>query len=152
MKKVYQTIVKNRESSSAQSGESNDLLDALIKIKNESSDKNEGMYVPHISSQLMNYFLNFNTIVFISINFYAAEGYFSFMFILIYFISHLCSFSFLVFLIFHFILSVTEDLLFAQAAIFLFGGFETSGSVLTFITYELAFHPEIQVSNVSSFL
>jgi hypothetical protein len=32
----------------------------------------------------------------------------------------------------------------AQAVIFLFGGYETSGSTLCFALYELALHPEIQ--------
>ncbi|XP_013183008.2 cytochrome P450 6k1 [Amyelois transitella] len=39
---------------------------------------------------------------------------------------------------------ITEDAIIAQAAIFLQGGFDTSGSALTFTTYELAFHPEVQ--------
>jgi cytochrome P450 family 6 len=34
----------------------------------------------------------------------------------------------------------------AQALIFLIGGFETSGSALSFALYELALHPEIQQS------
>jgi len=32
----------------------------------------------------------------------------------------------------------------AQALAFLIGGYETSGSALTFALYELALHPEIQ--------
>ena len=34
----------------------------------------------------------------------------------------------------------------AQALIFLTGGYETSGSTLSFALYELALHPEIQQS------
>jgi cytochrome P450 len=34
----------------------------------------------------------------------------------------------------------------AQALTFLLGGYETSGSTLTFALYELAFHPKIQQS------
>ncbi|CAG9790728.1 unnamed protein product [Diatraea saccharalis] len=37
-----------------------------------------------------------------------------------------------------------EDTMIAQAAIFLQGGFDTSASALTFLTYELAYNPEIQ--------
>ncbi|CAH2232139.1 jg20814 [Pararge aegeria aegeria] len=44
--------------------------------------------------------------------------------------------------------AVSDDLLIAQAAIFLLGGFETSGSVLSFITYEMAFNPELQVNTI----
>ena len=32
----------------------------------------------------------------------------------------------------------------AQALVFLLGGYETSGSTLSFVLYELALHPEIQ--------
>nr|QLI62162.1 cytochrome P450 13 [Streltzoviella insularis] len=39
---------------------------------------------------------------------------------------------------------ISEDLLIAQAFIFLQGGFDTSSVVLTFATYELAFQPHIQ--------
>ncbi|CAH2087329.1 unnamed protein product [Euphydryas editha] len=38
----------------------------------------------------------------------------------------------------------SEDLIIAQAAILLFGGYETSGNLLTYITYELAHNPKIQ--------
>ncbi|XP_050350102.1 cytochrome P450 6k1-like [Nymphalis io] len=38
----------------------------------------------------------------------------------------------------------SDDVIIAQAAIFLFGGFETSGTALTFITYELAYNPIFQ--------
>ncbi|XP_023938409.2 cytochrome P450 6k1-like [Bicyclus anynana] len=38
----------------------------------------------------------------------------------------------------------SEDTIIAQAAIFLFGGFDTTGSLLAFITYELAFHLDVQ--------
>ncbi|RVE46813.1 hypothetical protein evm_008521 [Chilo suppressalis] len=37
-----------------------------------------------------------------------------------------------------------EDLVIAQAAVFLQAGFDTSASALTFLTYELAYKPEIQ--------
>lgn len=37
-----------------------------------------------------------------------------------------------------------EDLVIAQAAVFLQGGFDTSAAALTFLTYELAFLPEVQ--------
>lgn len=37
-----------------------------------------------------------------------------------------------------------HDLIISQAAIFLQGGFDTTAVSLTFATYELAFHPEIQ--------
>ncbi|XP_052742467.1 probable cytochrome P450 6g2 [Bicyclus anynana] len=47
---------------------------------------------------------------------------------------------------------VSEDLLIAQAAIFLFGGFETSGSILAFTTYELAFNPDVQVCYIINYL
>ncbi|CAH2087335.1 unnamed protein product [Euphydryas editha] len=40
--------------------------------------------------------------------------------------------------------SYTDDLIISQAAIFLLGGFETSASVMTFTTYELAYNLEIQ--------
>ncbi|XP_031763049.2 cytochrome P450 6k1-like isoform X2 [Galleria mellonella] len=39
---------------------------------------------------------------------------------------------------------VTEDMLVSQAAIFLQGGFDTSASTLTFMTYEVAHQPQIQ--------
>lgn len=38
----------------------------------------------------------------------------------------------------------SDDLILAQAAIFLFGGYETTGTLLTFATYALAYQPEIQ--------
>ncbi|XP_050349952.1 cytochrome P450 6k1-like isoform X2 [Nymphalis io] len=38
----------------------------------------------------------------------------------------------------------SDDLIIAQAAIFLQGGFETSGTALMFITYELAYNPILQ--------
>ncbi|XP_046966889.1 cytochrome P450 6k1-like [Vanessa cardui] len=38
----------------------------------------------------------------------------------------------------------SDDLIISQAAIFLLGGFETSGTALTFITYELAHNPVLQ--------
>ncbi|XP_045484909.1 cytochrome P450 6k1-like isoform X1 [Pieris rapae] len=40
--------------------------------------------------------------------------------------------------------AISDDIIIAQAAIFLFGGFETSGSILSFATYELAFHQDVQ--------
>lgn len=40
---------------------------------------------------------------------------------------------------------MTEDLLLAQAAVFLQGGFDTSASALTFTFNELAHSPHIQV-------
>ncbi|CAK1546272.1 unnamed protein product [Leptosia nina] len=39
---------------------------------------------------------------------------------------------------------IPDDIILAQAAIFLFGGFETSGSALSFATYELAYNQEVQ--------
>ncbi|XP_023938411.2 cytochrome P450 6k1-like [Bicyclus anynana] len=41
-------------------------------------------------------------------------------------------------------LGYSEDFIVAQAAIFLSGGYDTSGSLLAFMTYELAYYPEIQ--------
>lgn len=40
---------------------------------------------------------------------------------------------------------MSEELLLAQAAILLQGGFDTTAVTLTFAIYELAYHPEIQV-------
>ncbi|KAJ0175353.1 hypothetical protein K1T71_009494 [Dendrolimus kikuchii] len=42
------------------------------------------------------------------------------------------------------LLEMSEDLLVAQAAVFLFGGFDTSGSVFTFTIYELAHNHDAQ--------
>ncbi|GBP46137.1 Cytochrome P450 6k1 [Eumeta japonica] len=39
---------------------------------------------------------------------------------------------------------ITEDVVLAQAAIFLQGGFETTAVALSFMTYELAYNPHIQ--------
>ncbi|XP_013142904.1 PREDICTED: cytochrome P450 6k1-like isoform X1 [Papilio polytes] len=39
---------------------------------------------------------------------------------------------------------ISEDVLIAQAAIFVEGGFDTSAAAMTYTIYELAFHPEIQ--------
>ncbi|VVC95944.1 unnamed protein product [Leptidea sinapis] len=41
-------------------------------------------------------------------------------------------------------IEVSEDVIVAQAAAFVLGGFDTSGSSLTMAIYELAFHPQIQ--------
>ncbi|XP_034833639.1 cytochrome P450 6k1-like [Maniola hyperantus] len=38
----------------------------------------------------------------------------------------------------------SEDFIVAQAAVFLSGGYDTSGSLLAFLTYELAYNPEVQ--------
>lgn len=38
-----------------------------------------------------------------------------------------------------------DDLIVAQAGVFLHAGFDTTATALGFLTYELAFHPEIQV-------
>ncbi|XP_034833641.2 cytochrome P450 6k1-like [Maniola hyperantus] len=80
MKKMFRIMVKSREEN-AETRESKDLLDALIKLKKDKIDNNE---------------------------------------------------------------EVSEDLLLAQAAIFLLGGFETSGSVLSWLTYEMTFNPDLQ--------
>lgn len=40
--------------------------------------------------------------------------------------------------------SISNDVLIAQAAIFLLGGYDTTAGLLTFATYELAYNPEIQ--------
>uniref|UniRef100_A0A2H1VRM5 unspecific monooxygenase n=1 Tax=Spodoptera frugiperda TaxID=7108 RepID=A0A2H1VRM5_SPOFR len=40
---------------------------------------------------------------------------------------------------------MTEDILLAQAAVFLLGGFDTSGAALTWTMYELAWNPHYQV-------
>lgn len=45
-------------------------------------------------------------------------------------------------------LEVSDDLLIAQGAVMLQGGFDTMASALTFLTYHLAHHPEMQVSLV----
>ncbi|CAG4917360.1 unnamed protein product [Colias eurytheme] len=39
---------------------------------------------------------------------------------------------------------ITEDVVIAQAAIFLFGGFESTSSIMSVCSYELSFHPEKQ--------
>ncbi|KAM3958514.1 cytochrome P450 6k1-like [Aphomia sociella] len=78
-RKVYNAIVAQREVEVER--ENKDLLDALLKIREESKAKNE---------------------------------------------------------------VITEDMLISQAAIFLQGGFDTSAAILTFATYELAYHPEVQ--------
>ncbi|XP_059047403.1 cytochrome P450 3A18-like isoform X2 [Achroia grisella] len=39
---------------------------------------------------------------------------------------------------------ITEDMLIAQAAIFLFGGFDTTAVTLTYLTLELAYNPHVQ--------
>ncbi|CAG4917172.1 unnamed protein product [Colias eurytheme] len=39
---------------------------------------------------------------------------------------------------------VSDDIIVANAAMLLFGGFETSGSIISFACYELAFRPEMQ--------
>ncbi|CAK1546274.1 unnamed protein product [Leptosia nina] len=39
---------------------------------------------------------------------------------------------------------VSDDAILAQAVIFLFAGFETTAAALSFVTYELAYHPEVQ--------
>ena len=41
---------------------------------------------------------------------------------------------------------IDGDLFVAQAFLFLIAGYETSASTLSFVTYELALHPEIQQS------
>ncbi|XP_050349998.1 cytochrome P450 6k1-like [Nymphalis io] len=38
----------------------------------------------------------------------------------------------------------SDDLIIAQAAIMLLGGFDTSGNLMTYITYELAHNPDVQ--------
>ncbi|XP_047510753.1 cytochrome P450 6k1-like [Pieris napi] len=38
----------------------------------------------------------------------------------------------------------SEDVVLAQAISFIFGGFETSGTTLSFALYELAYHPDVQ--------
>ncbi|XP_047510752.1 cytochrome P450 6g1-like isoform X2 [Pieris napi] len=38
----------------------------------------------------------------------------------------------------------SDDVVLAQAISFVFGGFETSGSTLSFALYELAYHPDVQ--------
>lgn len=43
-------------------------------------------------------------------------------------------------------LEMGEDLLMAQAAVFLQGGFETTASNLTFLSVELAHNPKVQVN------
>ncbi|CAH2232137.1 jg20812 [Pararge aegeria aegeria] len=80
-KKVYRAAVAQREANTDAAGEPRDLLDALLKIKKESDERNEGY---------------------------------------------------------------SDDFIVAQAAIILSGGYDTSGSLLAFITYELAYHPELQ--------
>lgn len=45
---------------------------------------------------------------------------------------------------------MSEELLLAQAAIFLQGGFDTSGGALTWMIHELAHQPHIQVKLKSS--
>lgn len=48
---------------------------------------------------------------------------------------------------------MTEDIIVAQAAIFLQGGFDTSAVALSMVTYELAYQPDIQVRrNIGLFL
>ncbi|XP_038223021.1 cytochrome P450 6k1-like [Zerene cesonia] len=79
--KVFRLVSEQRRAQRGRTGETKDLVDALIKLKEESDQNNEGL---------------------------------------------------------------TEDTIVAQAAIFLLGGFETSGAALSFALYELAFHPEIQ--------
>ncbi|XP_045775450.1 cytochrome P450 3A19-like isoform X2 [Maniola jurtina] len=79
-RKIFKAAAAQREVSGTV-GESKDLLDALLKLRKETVENNEGY---------------------------------------------------------------SEDTILAQAAIFLFGGFDTSGSLLAFITYELAFHLDIQ--------
>lgn len=44
-----------------------------------------------------------------------------------------------------------ENFVVAQAAIFLNAGFDTTGSVLAYTTYELAHYPEIQVLPILKF-
>ncbi|VVC95943.1 unnamed protein product [Leptidea sinapis] len=41
-------------------------------------------------------------------------------------------------------IEVSEDVIVAQAAVFVLGGFDTSGNTLTMAIYELAHHPQIQ--------
>nr|QZP43543.1 cytochrome P450 monooxygenase CYP324A43 [Ephestia elutella] len=77
-RKIYHSIAKQR---SVEGSDKKDLVDALLKIKEESEQTDE---------------------------------------------------------------KISDDALIAQAAAFLQGGFDTSASALTFLTYELAYHQEIQ--------
>lgn len=45
------------------------------------------------------------------------------------------------------LLELSDDLMMAQAAVFILGAIETSSTTLSYLLHELAYHPEIQVFN-----
>ncbi|KAJ8718254.1 hypothetical protein PYW08_002491 [Mythimna loreyi] len=81
LRKIFRTVIEQRGGYEKEVKDSRDLLDALLKIKQEAVKENE---------------------------------------------------------------DISEDLLLAQAAVFLLGGFDTSGTTLCWVVYELAWNPQIQ--------